>query len=101
MSVSGVYYWLGKVKASHKIPRKIHDKQDPDEKESFKKDIVEKFQELDIPAGRPVRVWIQDEHRYGAFIRQGHRHRSKSEERTGCILSKNKQERHYPWKAGA
>ena len=46
MSISGVYYWLGKVKASHKIPRKIHDKQDPDEKESFKENIVEKFQEL-------------------------------------------------------
>lgn len=65
MSISGVYYWLGKVKASHKIPRKIHDKQDPDEKESFKENIVEKLQELDIPADRPVRIWIQDEHRYG------------------------------------
>ncbi len=35
MSISGIYYWLEKVKASHKIPRKIHAKQDPDEKESF------------------------------------------------------------------
>jgi len=65
MSISGVYYWLNKVKASHKIPRKFHAKQDPDEKESFKENIVEKFQELDIPSDRPVRVWIQDEHRYG------------------------------------
>jgi len=65
MSIWGVYYWLKKVKASHKIPRKIHAKQDPDEKKSFKENIVHKFQELDIPADRPVRIWIQDEHRYG------------------------------------
>ena len=26
---------------------------------------MEKFQELDIPAYIPVRIWIQDEHRYG------------------------------------
>ena len=49
MGLSGVYYWLDKVEASHKLPRKIHAKQDPDEKESFKENIVEKFQELDIP----------------------------------------------------
>jgi transposase len=65
MSIWGVYYWLKKVKASHKLPRKVHTKQDPDEREAFKEDIVDKLQELDIPAGRPVRIWIQDEHRYG------------------------------------
>ncbi len=65
MSISGVYYWLKKVKASHKLPRKIHAKQDPDEKESFKENIVDNLQALDIPAGIPIKVWIQDEHRYG------------------------------------
>ena len=65
MSISGVYYWLGKVKASHKIPRKIHADQDPDEKAAFKENIVDNLQALDIPAGKSVKIWIQDEHRYG------------------------------------
>ena len=65
MSIWGVYYWLKKVKASHKLPRKIHADQDPDEKAAFKENIVGNLQELDIPAGKSVRVWIQDEHRYG------------------------------------
>ncbi len=65
MTIWGVYYWLDKVKASHKLPRKIHDDQDPDEKEAFKENIVDNLQGLDIPAGKSVRVWIQDEHRYG------------------------------------
>ncbi len=65
MSIWGVYYWLNKVKASHKLPRKIHADQDPDEKAAFKENIVDNLQALDIPAGRSVRIWIQDEHRYG------------------------------------
>ena len=65
MSIWGVYYWLDKVKASHKLPRKIHADQDPDEKAAFKENIVDNLQALDIPAGKSVRVWIQDEHRYG------------------------------------
>ena len=65
MTIWGVYYWLDKVKASHKMPRKIHADQDPDEKKAFKENIVDNLQGLDIPAGKSVRVWIQDEHRYG------------------------------------
>ena len=65
MTIWGVYYWLKKVKASHKLPRKIHADQDPDEKEAFKENIVDNLQELDIPPGKSVKVWIQDEHRYG------------------------------------
>ena len=64
MSIRGVYYWLRKVKGSHKLPRKEHFEQDKEEKEAFKQDIVKKLDDLDIPAGRPVRVWVQDEHRY-------------------------------------
>jgi transposase len=68
MSIWGVYYWLRKVlkkvKGSQKLPRKEHFEQDKEEKEAFKQDIVKKLDDLDIPAGRPVRVWVQDEHRY-------------------------------------
>ena len=65
MTTWGVYYWLKKVKASPKVPRKVHHQQDSDEKESFKRDIVKRLQALEIPLGQPLRVWVEDEHRYG------------------------------------
>jgi len=65
LKVWGVYYWLRKVKARHKMPRKVHKKQDHREMEAFKESIVDNLNALDIPSGRRVRIWIQDEHRYG------------------------------------
>lgn len=65
LSRSGVYYWLSKVKGSWKMPRKAHVKQDPQEKEDFKQNIVAKLLALDIPRGGRVRIWVEDEHRYG------------------------------------
>ena len=53
------------MKGSHKLPRKEHKDQDKDEKEAFKQDIVKNLDDLDIPLCRPVRIWVQDEHRYG------------------------------------
>lgn len=80
MSLWGVYYWLGKVKAHPKVPRKAHHKQDPDEKEAFKRTFVDKLNDLEIPTGRPIRIWVEDEHRYGlisntrrCWTLQGHR----------------------------
>ena len=65
MTVWGVYYWLRKVKARNKVPRKTHKDQDPDELEDFKQNIVAKLNELDIPPNQRVYVWVEDEHRYG------------------------------------
>ena len=65
MTVWGVYYWLKKVKARNKVPRKTHKDQNPDELEDFKQNIVAKLNALDIPQDRRVYVWVQDEHRYG------------------------------------
>ena len=32
LKLSGVYYWLNKLTGRHKVPRKVHDKQDPRQK---------------------------------------------------------------------
>jgi hypothetical protein len=53
------------VKGSHKLPRKEHIEQNKEKKEAFKQDIVKNLADLDIPVCRPVRIWVQDEHRYG------------------------------------
>ena len=65
MTVWGAYYWLKKVKAKSKVPRKTHKDQNPKQLEDFKQNIVAKLNALDIPKGRRVYVWVQDEHRYG------------------------------------
>lgn len=65
MTVWGVYYWLRKVKAKHKVPRKTHVDQDPDELADFKAHIVDKLNAIDLPPNRPIYVWVEDEHRYG------------------------------------
>lgn len=65
MSLWSVYYWLGKVKARHKVPRRVHEKQDPDQRQAFPDEIESKLEALDIPSGQRVRIWVEDEHRYG------------------------------------
>jgi len=65
LSLSGVYYWLRKLGASLKWPRKRHHKQDPQEVQQFKQQAVNRLLALPIPRDKRVRIWIQDEHRYG------------------------------------
>ena len=65
LSKSGVYYWLSQVKASWKVPRRGHAQQDPDEKQAFKEKIIDKLEAVDDFQGRRVRIWVEDEHRYG------------------------------------
>ena len=61
----GVYYWLNRIKARHNVPRKAHAKQDPNEKEAFKRQIGGHLDAFGIPPSVPVRIWVEDEHRYG------------------------------------
>lgn len=65
MTVWGVYYWLAKVKAKSKVPRKTHKDQNPKKLADFKHHIVAKLNAIDIPKDRRVYVWVEDEHRYG------------------------------------
>jgi transposase len=65
ISLGGVYYYLGKAGGVLKVPRKTHAKKDAAKAELFKQDLAERLQGLPLEAGRAVRVWVADEHRYG------------------------------------
>ena len=66
VSLSGVYKILQKAGAVLKVPRKSHAKKDPAKAEAFKRELASKLQAVEDGAhGRPVRLWVLDEHRYG------------------------------------
>jgi transposase len=60
-----VYKYLGKFAARLKVPRKSHVKRDPLKVEVFKATLADKLGALNIPAGKPVRLWVMDEARFG------------------------------------
>ena len=64
-SVSSLRYWLGKLKGALKVPRPVHIKKDPAKAEAFKEHLLATLRELDLPGGSRVKVWVQDEARYG------------------------------------
>lgn len=64
-SVSSMYYWLGKLAGVLKMPRPVHIKKNPAEAEDFKAHLYEKLNGLKLPAGSRVKIWVQDEARYG------------------------------------
>ena len=61
----GVYYWLGKLGGVLKVPRKTHAKKDAAAAEAFQQTLGEQLASLNVAGGRPVRLWVADEHRYG------------------------------------
>ena len=65
LKLSGVYYWLGKLGGVLKVPRKAHAKQDAAEAALFQQQLADKLKHLNVAGGRPVRIWVSDEHRYG------------------------------------
>jgi transposase len=65
MATSGVYYWLGKLDGVLKVPRKTHAKKDAAKSAEFQQTLCEKLKSLSVDGGRPVRIWVADEHRYG------------------------------------
>ena len=64
-SYTSIYYWLGKAGGALKVPRPVHVKKDAEEAESFKEHFYDKLEGLGIEGGKRVRVWVQDEARYG------------------------------------
>lgn len=65
MSTSGVYYWLGKLGGVLKVPRKTHAKKDAARSAEFQQTLCAKLKSLNVAGGRPVRIWVADEHRDG------------------------------------
>ena len=65
LAESGVHYWLGKLGGVLKVPRKTHAKKDAAQAVAFQQTLCEKLTNLSVDGGRPVRLWVVDEHRYG------------------------------------
>jgi transposase len=65
LGLKGVYYWLGKLGGVLKVPRKTHAKKDAAKAVEFQRTLCEKLRNLSVAGGRPVRLWVADEHRYG------------------------------------
>ena len=65
MGLKGVYYWLGKLGGVLKVPRKTHAKKDAAQAAEFQRTLCEKLRNLNVAGGKPVRIWVADEHRYG------------------------------------
>jgi transposase len=59
------YYWLGKCGGALKVPRPVHTKKDAAAAAAFQAHLFERLVALNLPAGRRVRVWVQDEARIG------------------------------------
>ena len=62
---SSIYPYLKKLGGRLKVPRPVHRKKDEAAAEAFKSELAEKLEALGIGGGRRVRVWVQDEMRYG------------------------------------
>ena len=65
LSVKGIYYWLGKLGGVLKVPRKAHAQKDAAKSAEFQQTLCAQLKSLTAAGGKPVRVWVADEHRYG------------------------------------
>jgi len=65
LGLKGVYYWLGKLGGVLKVPRKTHAKKDAAKAAEFQQQLCAKLRNLSVAGGKPVRIWVTDEHRYG------------------------------------
>ena len=65
LGLKGVYYWLGKLGGVLKVPRKAHAQKDAAKALEFQQQLCVKLKNLTVAGGRPVRIWVSDEHRYG------------------------------------
>ncbi len=63
LSYRGVHYWLEKLGASLKVPRKSHAKKDEGQSIRFKEELAGHLAELGLEAQKPFRLWVVDEHR--------------------------------------
>ena len=65
LKVSSIYFWLNKYRASLKVPRPVHLKKKPLAAEIFPFELEAELWTLNLKPGRPVRIWMQDEGRFG------------------------------------
>ena len=65
LKLAGVYYWLGKLGGVLKVPRQTHAHKDAAQAEAFQRTLCEQWANLNVAGGRPGRLWVADEPRYG------------------------------------
>jgi transposase len=65
LALSTLYNRLGKAGARLRVPRPSHVRQNPAAVLAFRETLPAKLTALALPKGRPVRLWVQDEMRYG------------------------------------
>lgn len=65
LGLTGVYYWLGKLGGVLKVPRKAHALKNAVETGEFQNTLCDKLKSLNVAGGKPVRIWVADEHCYG------------------------------------
>jgi transposase len=65
LKLTGIYYWLGKLGGVLKVPRKTHAQKDAARAADFQRTLCAQLTNLNVAGGKPVRIWVADEHRYG------------------------------------
>ena len=65
LALSSLYNRLGKAGARLRVPRPSHVKNDPAAAAEFRATLPQRLTALALPPHRPVRLWLQDEMRYG------------------------------------
>ena len=89
--MSGVHYWRRKVRARCKVPRKKHKDQQKEEVETFLASVGDKLHQLACKTDKRVRIWIEDEHRYGLISSVGRCWTLQGERPTAAVRMK------YQW----
>ena len=64
-AAKSMYYWLGKVGGARRVPRPCHGKQDPAAVATFRAELEQNLEKLELPKDRPVKIWVADEARFG------------------------------------
>ena len=62
---SVIYKYLGKCEGRLKATRPSNPKKDQAAEEAFRVTLADKMEELNLPRGQNVRLWVYDEMRYG------------------------------------
>jgi transposase len=62
---ASVWNWLKKFGGVLRVPRPSHSKKEPGAEKTFQEELSAKLAALGLPAGRPVKVWVMDEARFG------------------------------------
>lgn len=60
-----VWLWLKKFKGVLLVPRPSHSKKDPAASVSFREELGQRLESLEIPSGSRVKIWVMDEARFG------------------------------------